>query len=328
MRKRWKKFRYRLEYWGMRLLASAVPLLPRRACLILAQTMGELYYWCDAKTRGVALENLRLALGDSLTPKERERVARASFRNFARAILDLFWGRRVDAGNVSRYMKLEGFEEARKARDEQGGIVLAVLHYGSYEWMSIGTALAGLPVWIVAMDFKNPALEAVFGMARSHSGHHLINRRQSMLRLLRAARRNGGVGMLIDLALSLDHPGVIIDAFGMKMHVTFLHALLYERAHVPIVPVTNVPHADGTCTITAHPPLKFPPGATRKEITQACWDFYEPFIRARPDLWLWSYRHWRFKPENATEEYPGYAHCHWKFEQRLKDEGGDGENPS
>jgi KDO2-lipid IV(A) lauroyltransferase len=320
MKSTWKRFRYRLEYLGMRFIAGCVPRLPRAACLALAHVLGELYYRFDARTRAVALENLRVCFADGLSAPERERIARASFRNFGRAMLDLFWVRRLTPQNYTRYMKMEGMAEARALQAKHGGIIFVVMHHGSYEWLSLGTAYAGLPVWIVAMDFKNPALEAVFGEVRSHSGHRIINRHQSMLRLLRAVRRNGGVGLLIDLALSLDHPGEVIDAFGMKMHVTFLHALLHQRTGVPLVPLTNVPHADGTCTITAHPPLNFAPGATRRDIVQGCWDFFEPMIRARPDLWLWSYRHWRNKPEGTTREYPDYAHVSPKFERALAGE--------
>ena len=103
------------------------------------------------------------------------------------------------------------------------------------------------------------------------------------------------------------------------MHVTFLHALLLARTGVPIVPVTNVPHPDGTCTVTAHPPMVFPPGTDLHAITQACWDFFEPFIRARPDLWLWNYKHFRYRPRAAPpESYPFYAHWSDRFEAILQ----------
>ena len=86
---------------------------------------------------------------------------------------------------------------------------------------------------MVALDFKNPALDAVFARARERSGNRIVGQRQSVLRLLRAVRRGGGAGLLVDLALRLDQPGEVIDAFGMKMHVTFLHALLHARTGVP-----------------------------------------------------------------------------------------------
>jgi KDO2-lipid IV(A) lauroyltransferase len=320
MKRIWKRFRYRLEYRGMRLLAAGVPMLPRRACLLLARALGELYYRLDARTRGVALENLRLCFGETKSAQEREDIARSSFCNFSRAMLDLFWVRRLTPENYTRYMKWVGIAAAQELKTKHGGILFVAVHQGSYEWFSLGTAYAGMPMWTVAMTFKNPALEAVFSDVRSHSGSRVINRHQSMLRLLRAVRRNGVVGLLIDLALSLDQPGDVIDAFGMKMHVTFLHALLHQRTGVPIVPLTNVPHADGTCTITAHPPLTFPPDASRQDIVQGCWDFFEQTIRARPDLWLWSYRHWRNKPAGSPLSYPDYAHVSPKFERALAGE--------
>ena len=139
-----------------------------------------------------------------------------------------------------------------------------------------------------------------------------------MLKLLRAVTRNGGVGMLPDLGLHMNQPGVVIDGFGMKMHVTFLHALLHERAGVPVVPVTGIPLPDGRCRVTAHPPLRFSPGADRQRMAQECWNFYEPIIRAQPELWLWNYRHWRYRPKSApAEAYPSYAHVSGKFDRAL-----------
>ncbi len=101
----------------------------------------------------------------------------------------------------------------RALRDEHGGVILVVQHYGSYEWVSLAVGFSGLPVWIVALDFKNPALETVFRAARGHSGHTLIGQGQSMLKLLRAVRRNGGVGMLGRSGAKReisrrDHPGI------------------------------------------------------------------------------------------------------------------------
>lgn len=312
---RWKQFRYRLEYFACRLLAGLIPRLPRRACLALSRVLGALYYRLDARSRGVALENVRLALG--ATPARCEAIARASFANFARALLDLFWARNLTPENLADHLTLEGFERARAIRDEHGGIVLVTAHLGSYEWLSLATAFAGLKLWIVALDFKNPALDAVFGAAREHSGHRLIGRRNSMLRLLRAVKGRGGVGMLTDLGLHMNQPGVVIDCFDMKMHVTFLHALLHERTGVPIVPVTNVPLPDGRCRVTAHAPLEFPAGATIQQITQGCWDFFEARVREQPELWLWNYRHWRYRPRNAAREYPAYSAESGKFERAL-----------
>ena len=327
MRHLWKQVRYRLEFVGCWLLAAIIPRLPRRASLWLAHFLGALYHRFDRKTREVALENVRLTLGSTLDAPARERVVRASFLNFARTMIDLFWARNLNASNYEYYLKPQGFEHAQAVYAEHKSIIFLVLHFGTYEWLSLTGGFVGLPVSIVSLDFKNPLLNELFREVRQLSGHRLIGQSQSMLKLMRAVRQRGGAGMLIDLALRIERPGVVIDALGMKMYATFLHALLHARTGIPMVPVTNIPHPDGTCTVTAHPPLSFAPGASHQQIVQGCWDFFEPFIRERPDLWLWNYRHWRYKPKGTTREYPFYAYEVKRFDRAIarhvRDTGGD-----
>ena len=307
MKTLWKQVRYRLEYFGCVALAGLIPLLGRRLCVWVANVLGGAFYRLDRRSRAVALDNLRLALGATHDAAARERIARASFRNFARAMLDLFWARNLTAETFTRYFRVEGVEELHAARARHGGVIFLALHAGSHEWVALTGGFIGAPTAMVALPFKNEALDSVFRRAR----------KQSMLRTMRAVKR-GGVGLLADLALRLDQPGEVIDAFGRKMHVTFLHALLHARTGVPIVPATNVPHPDGTCTVTIPPPLDFPPGADVHTITQGCWDFFEPFIRARPELWLWNYKHWRYRPRAAPpEDYPFYAAWSTRFENVL-----------
>ncbi len=323
-----KKFRHRLEYVGCCLLAGLIPRLPRRACLLLSNVLGRLFFRFDRRNRAVALENLRLAFGDTLSPAERDQIARKSFRNFARAMLDLFWARNLTHANYARYVTAEGFGPAREIHARDGAVIVLSMHAGSHELLAMTVGFAGIPATMVALDFKNPSLDSIFRRAREQSGNRIIGQQQSILKLLRTLRRGGGAaGLLVDLGLRLNHPGEVIEAFGLKMYVTFLHAVLHARTGVPIVPITNVPHADGTCTVTAHPPLTFPAGASLAEITQGCWDFFEPFVRARPDLWLWNYKHWRYKPKAAVRAYPFYAQASPKFERILKGRASVAEAP-
>jgi KDO2-lipid IV(A) lauroyltransferase len=312
-----KRVRYRLEYLGCRVAAGLIPRLPRRVCLRLADTLGSLFFRFDRRSRAVALENLRLAFGDALDSPARYKIARKSFLNFARSMLDLFWARNLTPANYTRYITPVNFAPALEIYARDGGIIVLSMHAGSHEWLAMTTGFVGIPAMMVALDFKNPALDAVFRTERQRSGNCIIGQHQSLLKMLRAVRRGGGAGLLVDLGLRLNHPGQIIEAFGMKMHVTFLHALLHARTGAAIVPITNVPNPDGTCTVTAHAPLSFAAETSLAEITQSCWDFFEPFIRARPDLWLWNYKHWRYKPLNAGREYPFYAQVSKEFERIL-----------
>ena len=139
-----------------------------------------------------------------------------------------------------------------------------------------------------------------------------------MLRLLKTVKRGGSTGMLLDLNLRPTQAATIIEAFGspgLEMCVSFLHALLAQRAGTLLFPVETQPQADGTCRVIAHPPVEWPEGASVPEIAQRCWDAMEPIVRARPGEWLWPYKHFRYQPKNAARPYPAYAHVSGKFEK-------------
>ncbi len=87
------------------------------------------------------------------------------------------------------------------------------------------------------------------------------------------------------------------------------------------MPIDTETRADGSCRIIVHEPLEIPPGAGPREITQKCWDFYEPIIRARPEAWMWAYKHFRYRPKAAVADaYPFYANTSGRFEKLMNEE--------
>lgn len=319
---RWKKLRHRLERRALEALAWFFPRLSRTHALKLALVLGDLACALDGRGRAVARANVECVFGDRLAPRQKWALVRASYRNFVRTMLDLFWAPNLTPENWSAWLKLEGFEELR-ARHAQsvGGSILFCVHQGNWEWASLAFGFMGLPTVIVAENFKNPLLTATFKRLREHSGHTLIPQENSMLRLLRTVKRGGSTGMLLDLNLRPSQAATVIEAFGqpgLEMCVSFLHALLAQRAGTLLFPVETVPLADGTCRVIAHPAVAWPEGATLQQIAQCCWDAFEPILRARPELWLWPYKHFRYRPRAAPRPYPAYANESAKFEKLLR----------
>jgi KDO2-lipid IV(A) lauroyltransferase len=316
---RWKQFRHRLEQRALGGLAWFWPRLSRAQALKLALVLGDLAYAFDGRGRAVALGNLECAFRDRFSPAQRRALARESYRNFVRTMLDLFWAPNLTRDNWTDWLKLEGFEELRaRHAQSKGGSILFCIHQGNWEWASLAFGFMGLPTIIVAENFKNPLLTTTFARLRQISGHTIIPQENSMLRLLKTVKRGGSTGMLLDLNLRPSQAATIIEAFGqpgLEMCVSFLHALLAQRAGTLLFPVETQPQADGTCRVIAHPPVEWPEGATVQEIAQRCWDAMEPIIHARPGEWLWPYKHFRYRPEDAARPWPPYANQSAKFNQ-------------
>ena len=315
----WKTLRHRLEEWGCRALARALPRLSRTACVRLANGLGALAFLVDRRGRAVALANIACAFGESLTPTQRAAMARDSYRNFLRTMLDLFWASEMTPATFRDFMRVEGFDALRARLDrEKRGAVFMCVHQGNWEWASLACGFLDFGNTVVAENFKNPRLTAVFSRLRQISGQKIVAQENSILRLLKIAKRGGATGMLIDLNLPPTQAATVIEGFGMKMCVPLLHAVLAQRAGALLVPVETQPLADGTCRIVAHPPIEFPENASIPAIAQRCWDVFEPMIRARPELWLWPYKHFRFRPQDAPRAYPAYANESAKFEKMFR----------
>ncbi len=307
-----RRVRYRLEFAGLWLVSRLVPLLPFALVRRLAAGLGSLVFLADGHGRRVALANLDAVFGSGKSPAEKRRIARASYAQFARTMLELFWARNLTAENYTRYCRMEGWEQARDLNRRHHGGIFVCLHYGNFEWLSLAGAYERLPGCIVTQEFKNPLLGPVFDRLRASSGHRIIQRKGAMLATLKHLKAGGNIGVLIDLNVHPRQPSVVIDSCGLRCLVTKLHAILQKRTGHPVIPIESVPLPDGTYRTIAHDPLHFPEDASEQQIAQACWDFFEPRVRRQPEAWLWAYKHWRYRPtvESPGSSYPFYSNPH------------------
>ena len=314
-----KRIRYFFEIALCQLLAWWIPHLTRLSCVHLANGLGTVAFRLDRRGRAVALENVRCALGPSLTDGQRLEIVHASYRNFARTMVDLFWSPALARPENRHFLRVHGWEALNeRAARERRGIIYVSLHAANWEWSSLSCSFGGPGAIAVAEHFKNPGLEAIFKHLREVTGQTIIPQENSMLRMLRTVKRGGRAAFLADLSVAPTQAATIVRAFGLEMSASILHAVLAQRADALVACVDTYSNRDGSCDARVSI-LDHPPGATLREIAQACWDHFEPSLRREPGLWLWPYKHFRNKPHATAIEYPFYAK-EWDAFDRLRAE--------
>jgi Kdo2-lipid IVA lauroyltransferase/acyltransferase len=318
MLSRWKRVRYRLEWLGLWLAAKLVPLLSRKGCFHLGQTLGALMSIFDWHRYRVALNNLEVAFGDQLSIEDRRKIARESFQHFTRTMLDLLWSPRLSRENFRDYIEFENLEEIERATGPERNFITACYHYSNFEWFSLASGYSELTGTIIAQEFKNSLLDPIFQKIREQSGHELIPRERGIVRLYKVLRRKGRTALLVDLTVPPDEGAVAIECFGLKTSVTSAHAWLHQQTGVPIIPVHCEPLAGGRYRVVFHRKIDTTQDMTLRQIAQACWNSFEPHVRKNPAPWLWMYKHWRYRPANAERPYPFYAHVMRRFDEMLQ----------
>lgn len=311
-------FRQWLEFQGLRVAGRLVRFFPRRWLMGFSLLLGSAAYHIDSKGRRVSMQNLDAAFGDTVDPAGKKRIAEAGYRSFARTMVELFWSPNLTEKIAREVFRTEGLDRTA----DNGASIYVTTHFSNFEWLGQNVRFFCGPGVVVAQKLKNPLLGAFFDRLRASTGHKIIPQERAIARMLKHLKTGGYFCAVVDLNLDPDEASVIIDEFsGLKTCVTQMHAALALHTGARIVPAECRPLPDGTYRMIYHKPLEYSPDATAAEITQQCWDVLERGILENPECWLWSYKHWRFKPSGTgMERYPDYANTARRFDTALREQ--------
>lgn len=313
-----KKIRLTIETAAVAFAAWLFPRLPRRIVLVIAQGAGALVYLLDSRGRQTAHENLRVAFArEGISPEQVRRIALGSYQTFARTFIDLFWAARLTKENFHDFVHIRHEDVSAEELARRRGGIWVTPHFGNFELISYVWGFRGFPFVVVAQDFANPALTAIFTRLRQGSGHTIIPQRGAMLRLMKTLSSQGHAALLTDLNIKPGKMAAALRCFGLLTCSTTLHTSLAQRLNVPVISGTCAPLSDGSYLIRINRAFEPSAFATPADMAQAVWDVFEERIRETPEAWLWMYKHWRYLPSRERDgSYPAYAH-YWKEFAKL-----------
>lgn len=315
-----RRARYALECAVLRAAVWTIPKLPRFLVRWIAAALGTLAWLGDFRGRRTGMENLRIALGPNVPPSRRRSILRQSYRLLARNFLDLFWSPRFRPETWDRWFTIQFDTEAAREAYKSNNCVYASAHLGAFEILNVAKALHGNISMTIAQKLKNPGAAAIFTkLRRVGDRQEMIPQEGAMLRIFRHLKRGGSAAALVDLKVNVLRDGTPMRMFGLPVSVSPLHCVLAQRTGVPVVPFMALPVSGGRYIIRYCDPLNIPADESIPSAMQRCWAVFEPLIREKPELWMWTYKHWRYLPEGADPAtYPSYARHLPEFDMMLR----------
>ena len=310
--------RYKLEWFGVQMLYTLIPLLPRKIAHGISQWLGLLGFAVDKRGRNTAIENFALIFGKEKTDAEIRGLAKRSYQSFTQTVVDQFWSKRLNPENIDSYCSIETEDWDTINEAKKTGAIWVTPHYSNFEWLALSMGFRGYSFTIVAQDFKNESLTEIYKRNREVSGHKVISQRGALRQLLKGLQNKGNAAFLTDLTIPPSKAATIIECFGRKTSVTSIHAELMKRTGLPVIPGICIPRDDGSYVFKGFKALKFGPEDNEQTIAQACWNIFEPHIRENPAPWLWMYKHWRYLPKGEEDRYPSYARQNQQFDEACE----------
>ena len=302
-------------------MAWIIQCLPWRWLRPLGRAAGSLFFVADRHRRDVTLANLKAAFGDHYDTQALWDIGRKSYGIFAATILELLWSPNLTPAIIDEIATIEERDPLASHRTAGKPVIYFCMHAGNFEWLGQVTAryVSGMPV--IAQKLKNPLLGPLFDRWRSSLGQEVMPQERAMLKTLRHLKSGGKIGLLIDLNLKPSEGPVVIHCFDrLLVPITRLPAELALRTGATLIPIECVVRPEGGYCYRYLPALLISKESTVKSIMQACWDALEPGLHRHPEMWLWSYKHWRYRPATGdTKHYPFYSNQLESFDALLKE---------
>ena len=284
-----ERLQHGFSYWTWRIMAAAAQRVPAGPLYAFAVAMGEVGYVLWSAKRRIAKHNFSIVLGRPSTDRVVAQVARRSFRNFAKYLVEIMRFPRLEVADFERLVTVEGAEHLRGALAHGKGVIFVSIHFGNFELG--GARIAdGIPLNVIADELENQRLMDLLVGNRAHKNITLLTPDGAAKKVLLALRRNEMVGLMMDLgprAQAFDN--VEADFFGTPTAFPAVAASLARVSGAPIVVAVAVRQPDNTFTGIALPPIFVERTKQAAEdvqhATQAIARGLEGFVTRWPDQW-------------------------------------------
>lgn len=252
------------------------------------------------RLRSVALQNLKLAYPDK-SAQERSQIVDGVFASIARLLAAFARFPVLNRGNISQWIRYEGFEHYEQAKARGRGVLFATAHMGNWELSAFAHALLAEPMNIVVRPLDNAALDALVERYRRSSGNRIISKRDAARGIIRALHHNEAVGILIDQNTTPSE-GAFIDFFGVKACAGTAFAKIAAHTGAVVIPGFAIwSDNEHKYVLRFYPPV--PITGDLEADTQRIHSVLEEVIRQYPDQWLWIHRRWKTRPEGEAPIY-------------------------
>ncbi|OGW18891.1 MAG: hypothetical protein A3G93_12505 [Nitrospinae bacterium RIFCSPLOWO2_12_FULL_45_22] len=276
-------------------LIQAIPwsLLPR-----FSHWIGNTILKTMPRRKGIALNNLEIALGEGLSNIERENILKKSMSEVVLGGAEILRYLSHPPDSFLAKIDFQGKEYLDQALRQGRGVICFGAHFGNFPLMLMALANTGYPVFAITREPKNARLAHFFDRLKEQAGIGYISDKPKDICLRRALQCLRGNNILfLQIDLNVISGAVWAEFFG-KLVPTYPGAVILAlRTGAPLIPLFIYRRDTLFHKIVAGPPIPLDiTGNKEKDLVKNLSRLnkvIEEFIRQDPTAWWWLHRRWR-----------------------------------
>jgi lauroyl/myristoyl acyltransferase len=294
-----------IAYYVWRFASWLLAYVPSPVADLVAGGGGAGAYYVWRSRRNVARENFAHVLGKPANDPAVGRVARSSFANFSRYLVEVMRFPHVPMDQIEQRVVIHETEEFRRAMTSGTPVIMISAHFGNMDYASaVATKRYGR--FTLAAETLHPVkLFQYLARTRAERGVDLIPYDQAPRKIVQALRRKECIGFLIDFGVNnqKDIATTEVMFFGAPTRFPASPALLAQRTGTPIMVVHTFVDRDRRIQSSIEPPIYVPRSLPREQAAhqtmQTVAQQMERFIRQHPEQWYVFRAMWPHKRPSA-----------------------------
>lgn len=264
----------------------------------MGKRIGELCYYFDLKHKSIAYSNIKMVLGNILSPYELSNLTKDFYRTFGQNLIEIFFIPLVNKEYIKRYISIEGRDYITEGYKKGKGVILLGVHEGSWELSNIICANLGFPFSLFIRDQRYPRLNRLLNLYRSRKGCQLIQRKNQTRQLIELLKDNEAIGITADQG---GKTGTLVKFFGKDASMptgAMRLALKYDAA---LIPAFYTRLSGPYIKVIIEPPFKIKKTGNKdidiRDNLQEVIHIFERYILKYPKEYLWTYKIWKYAKE-------------------------------
>ena len=267
----------------------------------LGGMIGRLLYRALGKRRQIALDNLKIAFGNTLAHRERQEICLQSFINVGKTAIEFLHFPKLTHANIWREVSVTGTEHIANSLNEGRGAVVFLPHFGNWELLALVYGVI-IPNQSKALAFplRNRWLNELVWKYREHLSLKLIPRRQAVKETFRALKTNYAVGFFADQDGGRE--GVFVNFFGRLASAVRGPVTFALKTGAPLHFSLDIRQPDDRHRVHISPQVALERSDNFEHDVQMntarLMNCLEEYIRRYPAQWLWMHNRWKTQPDS------------------------------
>ncbi len=285
----------------VRALSAGLNKVPRSLATFVGSVLGLTAFRLLPRDRYRIVRHLSLVYGDSLSHREKERIARRFFINSGRNLTDVIRFRDHFDDEITSLVDVEGMEHFDAAYRRGKGLVSITGHLGNFELGAAYVAGLGYKLAVIGRQMYDSRLDELLVGNRETRGLTNIATNDSPRRFYRWLKDGGAVGVLIDID-SIRVRSIFVPVFGRSALTPVGQTLIGLKADAAFVPMACVRTPSDRYRLIVRPEVRIErTGDIDRDawlMTAACSAALEQLIDEYRDQWIWLKNRWLTSPRD------------------------------